>query len=97
MREIIGVHVASVHHEMDTEVSGRESHAVISGDMASIGRIEATFFLLNLKLKTKSRGIKLNQISKEMLPSCGSGRAAFPKIRYRIGSFPQLWSEQRCR
>lgn len=93
MRATINVHVAFVHDEIDTEVLGKESHAVISGDMASIARIEATFFLHNLKLKTKSRGIKLNQISKEMMRGCGNGRAAFPKIRNRIGL--ELWSKQR--
>lgn len=79
----------------DMEVLGKKSHghAVISGDMPSIGRIEADllffiyfylfiYFFHNLELKTKSREIKLAQISKEMLRSYGNRRAVFPNRRY---------------
>lgn len=55
MRAIISVHVAFVHDEIDTEVLGKESHAVISGDMASIARIEATFFA-QLEAQNKEPG-----------------------------------------
>lgn len=56
MRAIISVHVAFVHDGMDTEVLGKGSHAVISGDMASIGRIEATFFFAQLEAQNKEPG-----------------------------------------